>query len=197
MEARTWTRGVLPAGIVAALALASTALGGAAPDRSGETPRAAAAPPKVVLCHKGRVTLEIAESARAAHLAHGDAVGPCSAGATAKPAKPGKPSKPSKTKPSRSAEREDAAEERSEAAGEPKVTLCHKGRKTLTVGASSRAAHLAHGDTVGSCPEGAERTKPKASGNGKARGKSAKPRKAESAGKPATAAPPGKARVHK
>jgi hypothetical protein len=36
-----------------------------------------------------------------------------------------------------------------------KVTLCHKGKKTLTVGAPAQAAHERHGDTVGSCPEGA------------------------------------------
>jgi hypothetical protein len=34
------------------------------------------APKKVVLCHKGR-TIEVAESAVPAHLAHGDTLGPC------------------------------------------------------------------------------------------------------------------------
>lgn len=34
---------------------------------------------------------------------------------------------------------------------EGKVVLCHKGKNTLEVGASAEAAHLAHGDTPGSC----------------------------------------------
>jgi cysteine-rich repeat protein len=32
-----------------------------------------------------------------------------------------------------------------------KVTLCHKGRNTITVGAPSVPAHLRHGDTLGEC----------------------------------------------
>ena len=32
-----------------------------------------------------------------------------------------------------------------------KVTICHKGRKTLTVSQSALGGHLGHGDTVGSC----------------------------------------------
>jgi hypothetical protein len=36
-------------------------------------------------------------------------------------------------------------------AGEEKVTLCHKEKKTLIVGSSSVPAHLAHGDTLGAC----------------------------------------------
>ncbi len=32
-----------------------------------------------------------------------------------------------------------------------KVTLCHKGRKTLTVSVNALPAHLAHGDTIGAC----------------------------------------------
>ena len=35
--------------------------------------------------------------------------------------------------------------------GEEKVTLCHEGRHTITVGAPSHAAHLDHGDTLGAC----------------------------------------------
>lgn len=33
-----------------------------------------------------------------------------------------------------------------------KVTLCHKGKNTITVGAPAVDAHLAHGDTLGPCP---------------------------------------------
>jgi microcystin-dependent protein len=32
-----------------------------------------------------------------------------------------------------------------------KVTICHKGKKTITVGKSAVPAHLRHGDTLGSC----------------------------------------------
>ena len=35
--------------------------------------------------------------------------------------------------------------------GQQKVTLCHKGTKTLTVGAPALGAHLRHGDTPGAC----------------------------------------------
>ena len=34
--------------------------------------------------------------------------------------------------------------------GQPKVTLCHKG-KTITVGAPAARAHLRHGDRLGPC----------------------------------------------
>ena len=34
-----------------------------------------------------------------------------------------------------------------------KVTLCHKGKNTITVGVTSVEAHLSHGDTIGSCPD--------------------------------------------
>jgi hypothetical protein len=33
-----------------------------------------------------------------------------------------------------------------------KVTLCHKGKNTITVGAAAVPAHLRHGDTIGPCP---------------------------------------------
>jgi hypothetical protein len=36
-----------------------------------------------------------------------------------------------------------------------KVAVCHKGRKTLSVGAPAEDAHLRHGDTPGPCPSGA------------------------------------------
>jgi hypothetical protein len=36
--------------------------------------------------------------------------------------------------------------------GKKKVTLCHKGKKTITVGAPAAKAHLRHGDTLGPCP---------------------------------------------
>jgi len=36
-----------------------------------------------------------------------------------------------------------------------KVIVCHKDKKTLSIGAPAQPAHLRHGDTVGPCPEGA------------------------------------------
>jgi hypothetical protein len=35
--------------------------------------------------------------------------------------------------------------------GKVKVTLCHKGKKTITVGAPAVKAHLKHGDRLGHC----------------------------------------------
>jgi hypothetical protein len=35
--------------------------------------------------------------------------------------------------------------------GEKKVTICHKEKKTLSVGEPALSAHLAHGDTLGAC----------------------------------------------
>jgi hypothetical protein len=54
-----------------------------------------------------------------------------------------------------------------------KVTLCHKGKKSLTVGAPALDAHLRHGDLQGACPSGdsgpessGETMKPDAAKNG-------------------------------
>lgn len=40
-------------------------------------PRAGEGQEKVVLCHKGKKTLEVAAPAAEAHLRHGDTRGPC------------------------------------------------------------------------------------------------------------------------
>src|SRR5215213_1751419 len=44
--------------------------------------------------------------------------------------------------------------------GQKKVTLCHKGTKTLTVGAPALDAHLRHGDTRGACQGGVSDPEP-------------------------------------
>jgi hypothetical protein len=45
--------------------------------------------------------------------------------------------------------------------GQHKVTICHKGKNTITVGAPAVEAHLNnHGDTEGPCPTGAETSEP-------------------------------------
>jgi hypothetical protein len=176
---------------VASLAIASTALGGAAPERGGETPHAEAAPPRVILCHRGH-SLAVAEPAREAHVAHGDAVGACPASAVGAPGAtvPGadEAKKPKQAKPEQG-EREGAAEP----AAAPKVTLCHKGRKTLSVGAGARDAHLGHGDSLGACPAGTAQPDDKARGHGK----QAKPQHAAKPTKPPKPSPPGKAKGHK
>jgi hypothetical protein len=35
--------------------------------------------------------------------------------------------------------------------GQKKITLCHKGKHTITVGAPAKYAHLRHGDSLGDC----------------------------------------------
>jgi len=37
------------------------------------------------------------------------------------------------------------------AAQQTKVTICHKGKNTLTVAEPAVAAHIAHGDAMGAC----------------------------------------------
>jgi hypothetical protein len=58
-----------------------------------------------------------------------------------------------------------------------KIILCHKGKKTLTVGAPAQAAHLRHGDKHGACQPGdtdpehsGETMKPEAAKNGRGGG---------------------------
>jgi hypothetical protein len=46
----------------------------------------------------------------------------------------------------------DEKGEASRGQAQESVTLCHKGKKTLRVGAPAQAAHARHGDTVGPCP---------------------------------------------
>jgi hypothetical protein len=42
-------------------------------------------------------------------------------------------------------------EGRGSGAGQQKVTLCHKGKNTITVGEPAKEAHLRHGDGLGAC----------------------------------------------
>ena len=189
--------GALPAGILASLALASAALGGAAPARKGESPRAEAAPPSVVLCHQSTLTLTVPEPARDAHLGHGDAAGACPATSTAAPAAESKQSKQAKRAEKAAGRSKADAAARAGERSQDKVTICHKGRKALSVGASAKDAHLAHGDALGACPAGTAKQHGKARGHEKTRptkpAKAAKPAKPS---KPARPASPGKAKGH-
>jgi hypothetical protein len=56
-------------------------------------------------------------------------------------------------KPPESGEPEERRNEggRGSGAGQQKVTLCHRGKDTITVGEPAKEAHLRHGDTVGPC----------------------------------------------
>ena len=94
---------------------------------------------KVALCHKGKNTITVGKPAQAAHLRHGDTVGPCQSEGAA--------SEPSEENPGKGMERDGdggGGDERQ------KVTLCHKGH-TITVGELAEEAHLRHGDSPGAC----------------------------------------------
>jgi hypothetical protein len=99
---------------------------------------------KVILCHKGK-TLTVGAPALEAHLAHhvDDSEGACQPGEAG--------SEPSgDTMGPEAAKNGGGASSRSR--GQDKVPLCHKGKKTLTVGAPAWAAHKRHGDSLGACP---------------------------------------------
>jgi len=63
----------------------------------------------------------------------------------------GKPGKPSKKKDAPSAAQYQYGPSGKQY-GKTKVTLCHKGKKTITVGKPAAKAHLRHGDKLGRCP---------------------------------------------
>ncbi len=94
---------------------------------------------KVTLCHKDNKTLTVGAPALGAHLRHGDTQGVCQtegagselSGETMEP--------------------EAAKDGGGGSGGQDKVTLCHKNKNTLTLGAQAQAAHLRHGDSLGAC----------------------------------------------
>ena len=59
----------------------------------------------------------------------------------------GKPPKPGKKKAPAAAQYGPSGKQY----GKTKVTLCHKGKKTITVGMPAAKAHLRHGDKLGRC----------------------------------------------
>jgi hypothetical protein len=93
----------------------------------------------VTLCHKGK-TITVGAPALAAHLNHGDSEGAC-------------PTEGPGSEPSGETMEPEAAKNGGGggSGGQEKVTLCHKDKKTLTVGAPAQAAHLRHGDSLGPC----------------------------------------------
>src|SRR5919112_1124949 len=95
---------------------------------------------KATLCHKGKKTLTVGAPALAAHLRHDDTRGTCQGGV------PGPEPAGEVVEPEAARNGEDGG------GGKEKVVLCHKGKKTLTVGAPAQAAHLRHGDSLGACP---------------------------------------------
>ena len=93
---------------------------------------------KVTLCHKGNKTLTVGAPALDAHQRHGDYPGACQADGAG-------------PEPSGEARGPEAAKSRDGSGGQDKVTLCHKDKNTLTVGAPAQEAHLRHGDILGAC----------------------------------------------
>ena len=112
------------------------------PDEDPESDEA-----KVLVCHAppgnpdNAVTIEVAESALPAHLAHGDTEGACEG------------DEPGDEVP------EEDGEEGPDGEEEVKVVLCHvppgnpENPLTIEVDESAVPAHLAHGDTEGECVE--------------------------------------------
>ena len=93
---------------------------------------------KVTLCHKEKKTLTVGEPALTAHQRHGDYPGACQADGAG-------------PEPSGEARGPEAAKSRGGSGGQDKVTLCHKDKNTVTVGAPAQEAHLGHGDILGAC----------------------------------------------
>ena len=62
--------------LAAALALALMGLGGLGCVATAH-PKPGAGQEKVLVCHKGKKTLQVAKPAADAHLRHGDTPGPC------------------------------------------------------------------------------------------------------------------------
>lgn len=100
---------------------------GEADDAQGDKPE------RITICHKGR-TITISSSALNAHLNHGDVEGACEDA-------------------DMNDGEEDAETEEVDEFGQPKVTICHKGR-TIHVAEPAVQAHLNHGDTLGPCDAG-------------------------------------------
>jgi hypothetical protein len=83
-----------------------------------------------------------------------------------------------------------------------KVTICHKGKKTISIGKSAWAAHQRHGDTLGTCASAAAKAKKAKAAKIKAAKAKAKAEKAKAEEKKAehkkddSADKPGKGNGH-
>ena len=97
----------------------------------------------VTICHKGKQTKTLPESALKGHLGHGDTMGACSSPVV----QDKEPDKTPDKKP-------DKAPEENKNNNDRKVTVCHKGRETITISINALPAHLGHGDTEGACATG-------------------------------------------
>jgi hypothetical protein len=75
-----------------------------------------------------------------------------------------------------------------------KVTICHKGKNTITVGKAAVAAHLRHGDTIASCASAAAKSKAAKVKAAKAKAAAAKSKGAEKSQAPADKPGKGKGR---
>lgn len=90
----------------------------------------------VAVCHDGQ-TYFIDESELQEHLDHGDTQGACDGN------------------PQSSDDSQEPSEE-NEKGKQEKVTICHKGKRTLSVAQAAVQAHLDHGDTIGACPDSSD-----------------------------------------
>ncbi len=72
-----------------------------------------------------------------------------------------------------------------------KVTICHKGKKTITVSKKALPAHLRHGDTIGTCARGKKAKKAKAAKAKAAKAKAAKAKAAKAKAAKARPRSPG------
>ncbi|RKZ51220.1 MAG: hypothetical protein DRR00_12415 [Candidatus Parabeggiatoa sp. nov. 3] len=97
----------------------------------------------VTICHKGKQTKTLPESALKGHIGHGDTMGACSSPVV----QDKEPDKTPDKKP-------DKAPEENKNNNDRKVTVCHKGRETITISINALPAHLGHGDTEGACATG-------------------------------------------
>jgi hypothetical protein len=118
---------------------------------------------KITICHKppgnpaNVQTIEVAQSALAAHLAHGDHVGACTDAdiPVPVPQAPVEAPEPAPVTPPVVAPPVEAPKP----VIEEKITICHKppgnpaNVQTIEVAQSALAAHLAHGDHVGECTD--------------------------------------------
>ena len=76
---------------------------------------------------------------------------PVSNGRSEEPGKPVGVGKGEKARRPIGATKAKGVGEQSPRGGQQKITLCHKGKNTITVGAPAKDAHLRHGDSLGEC----------------------------------------------
>ncbi len=134
---------------------------------------------KIMVCYQGK-TMIVSEKKAEKFLQLGGVYGACADDpATTSSQQPGQAQKPAKDdkqagqaqkpdkddkqagqaqKPAKddkqagqSQEDRDTDETNGQGQGQPKITICHKGKNTITIAEPALSAHLAHGDMRGAC----------------------------------------------